>query len=137
MKKVGSGKRGPARKPVANTHTNDLDEYLARVSEPARTALTKVRAVIRSVAPPEATEGISYGIPTFKYKGMLAAFAAFSDHCSLFPGAGPTIEFKTEFKNFQTSKGTIRFAPDKPLPVTLLKKLIKARIAENERKKGR
>jgi uncharacterized protein YdhG (YjbR/CyaY superfamily) len=137
MKKVGSGKRGPARKLVANTNTNDVDEYLARVSEPARTALKKVRAVIRSVAPPEATEGISYGILTFKYKGMLAAFAAFSDHCSLFPGAGPTIEFKTEFKNFQTSKGTIRFAPDKPLPVTLLKKLIKARIAENERKKGR
>jgi uncharacterized protein YdhG (YjbR/CyaY superfamily) len=98
--------------------------------------LKKVRAVIRSVAPSEATESISYGIPTFKYKGMLASFAAFSNHCSLFPGAGPTIEFKNELKNFQTSKGTIRFAPDKPLPTTLLKKLVKSRIAENERKKG-
>jgi len=114
-----------------------VDEYLERVPEPARTTLNKVRVVIRSVAPPEATEGISYGIPTFKYKGMLASFAAFSDHCSLFPGAGPTIEFKNELKNFQTSKGTIRFAPDKPLPAILLKKLVKARIAENERKKGR
>ena len=114
-----------------------VDEYLERVPEPARTSLNKVRAVIRSVAPPEATEGISYGIPTFKYKGMLASFAAFSDHCSLFPGAGPTIEFKNELKNFQTSKGTIRFAPNKPLPATLLKRLMKARIAENERKKGR
>ena len=114
-----------------------VDEYLKRVAEPARTTLKKVRAVIRSVAPSEATEGISYGIPTFKYKGMLASFAAFSDHCSLFPGAGPTIEFKNELKNFQTSKGTIRFAPDKPLSSTLLKKLLKARIAENERKKGR
>jgi uncharacterized protein YdhG (YjbR/CyaY superfamily) len=113
-----------------------VDEYLGRVPEPARTTLKKVREVIRSVAPPEATEGISYGIPTFKYKGMLASFAAFSDHCSLFPGAGPTIEFKDELKNFQTSKGTIRFAPDKPLPTTLLRKLVKARIAENERKKG-
>jgi uncharacterized protein YdhG (YjbR/CyaY superfamily) len=114
-----------------------VDEYLERVPEPARTSLKKIRTVIRSVAPPEATEGISYGMPTFKYKGMLASFGAFSDHCSLFPGAGPTIEFKNELKNFQTSKGTIRFAPNKPLPAALLKRLVKARIAENERKKGR
>ncbi len=134
MKKK-SGKHAPARKPKVGT--NEVDEYLARVSEPARTTLKTVRAAIRSVAPPEAIEGISYGIPTFKYKGMLAAYAAFSDHCSLFPGAGPTVEFKNELKNFQTSKGTIRFAPDKPIPVTLLKKLVQARIAENERKKGR
>ena len=114
-----------------------VDEYLERVPEPARATLNKVRAVIRSVAPSEATEGISYGIPTFKYKGMLASFAAFSDHCSLFPGAGPTIEFKNELKNFQTSKGTIRFAPNKPLAAALLKRLVKARVAENGRKKGR
>ncbi|MGC2556148.1 MAG: DUF1801 domain-containing protein [Candidatus Sulfotelmatobacter sp.] len=129
MKRTKSGTRRKIPKTV--------DEYLERVPEPSRTTLNKVRKVIRSVAPPEATEGISYGIPTFKYKGMLASFAAFSDHCSLFPGAGPTIEFKNELKNFQTSKGTIRFAPDKPLPVALLRKLVKARIAENERKKGR
>jgi uncharacterized protein YdhG (YjbR/CyaY superfamily) len=114
-----------------------VDEYLEGVPEPARTTLNKVRAVIRSVAPPEATEGISYGMPTFKYKGMLASFAAFSDHCSLFPGAGPTIEFKNELKNFQTSKGTVRFAPNKPLPTALLKRLLKARTAENELKKSR
>lgn len=129
MKKTKNGKAVRVPKTV--------DEYLERVSEPARTTLNKVRAVIRSVAPDEATEGISYGIPTLKYKGMLASFAAFSDHCSLFPGAGPTIEFKNELKNFQTSKGTIRFAPNKPLPAALLKRLVKARIAENERKKGR
>jgi uncharacterized protein YdhG (YjbR/CyaY superfamily) len=114
-----------------------VDEYLRRVPEPARTTLKKVRAIIRSVAPPEATEGISYGIPTLKYKGMLASFAAFSDHCSLFPGAGPTIEFKNELKNFQTSKGTIRFALNKPLPATLLRKIVKLRIKENERRKAR
>ncbi|MFZ3275830.1 MAG: DUF1801 domain-containing protein [Candidatus Sulfotelmatobacter sp.] len=129
MKRTKSGTRRKIPKTV--------DEYLERVPEPSRTTLNKVRKVIRSVAPPEATEGISYGIPTFKYKGMFASFAAFSDHCSLFPGAGPTIEFKNELKNFQTSKGTIRFAPDKPLPAALLRKLVKARIAENERKKGR
>jgi uncharacterized protein YdhG (YjbR/CyaY superfamily) len=129
VKKKKSGKSTKVPKTV--------NEYLAGIPEPARTTLKKVRAVIRSVAPPEATEGISYGMPTFKYKGMLASFAAFSDHCSLFPGAGPTIEFKDELKDFQTSKGTIRFAPNKPLPATLLKKLLKARIAENERKKSR
>src|SRR5208283_5391714 len=111
--KKNSGKRGAAIKPQSGT--KDVDTYLAGITEPARSALNKVRAVIRSVAPSEATEGISYGIPTFKYKGMLASFAAFSDHCSLFPGAGPTIEFKNELKNFQTSKGTIRFAPNKPV----------------------
>ena len=135
MKKAKSSKRAPAKKSKAVT--NEVDEYLERVPEPARTTLKKIRTVIRSVAPPETTEGISYGMPTFKYKGMLASFAAFSDHCSLFPGAGPTIEFKNELKNFQTSKGTIRFAPNKPLPSALLKRLVKARIAENERKKGR
>jgi uncharacterized protein YdhG (YjbR/CyaY superfamily) len=122
---------------IATEVPKTIDEYLERTPEPARTTLNKVRAVIRSVAPPEATEGISYGIPTFKYKGMLASFAAFSGHCSLFPGAGPAVEFKDELKRFQTSKGTIRFALDKPLPAVLLKKLIKARIAENTRKKGR
>ena len=134
MKKTKSGKRRAGK---LKTGVDDVDEYLAGISEPARTTLNKVRAVIRSVAPPEATEGISYGIPMFKYKGMLAGFAAFSDHCSLFPGAGPTVEFKNDLKNFQTSKGTIRFARDKPLPATLLKKIVKSRIAENERKKGR
>ena len=129
MKKKKSGKSTKVPKTV--------NEYLAGVPEPARTTLNKVRAVIRSVAPTGATESISYGIPTFKYKGTLASFAAFSDHCSLFPGAGPTIEFKDELKNFQTSKGTIRFAPNKPLPAALLKRLVKARIAENDHKKGR
>jgi len=135
MKKTKSGDPGSVRK--LKTGADSVDEYLAEISEPARTTLKTVRAAIRSVAPPEAIEGISYGIPTFKYKGMLAAYAAFSDHCSLFPGAGPTVEFKNELKNFQTSKGTIRFAPNKPIPATLVKKLMKARIAENERKKGR
>ncbi len=134
MKKPKPSKRGPARK--RKTGAQFVDDYLAGISEPARTTLKRIRAVIRLVAPPEATEGISYGMPMFKYKGMLASFAAFSDHCSLFPGAGPTIKFKNELTNFETSKGTIRFAPDKPVPTTLLKKLVKARIAENEHKKG-
>ena len=112
-----------------------VDEYLERVPEPARATLNKVRAVIRSVAPSEATEGISYGMPTFKYKGMLASFAAFSDHCSLFPTASVIAAFKNELKAFSTSKGTIQFPTDKPLPIALVKKLVKARVAQHESKK--
>jgi uncharacterized protein YdhG (YjbR/CyaY superfamily) len=112
-----------------------VDEYLAIVPEPARTTLTKIRATIRAAAPKEATEGISYGMPMFKYKGMLVGFAAFSKHCSLFPGAGPIAALQDQLKGFPLSKGTIQFPMDKPLSASLVKMLVKARIAENERKK--
>jgi uncharacterized protein YdhG (YjbR/CyaY superfamily) len=122
----------------ANSVPRNIDEYLAGVLEPARTTLNKVRAVIRSAVPPETTEAISYGMPTFKYKGSLVAFGAFSNHCSLFPMSLSVIEaFKNELKPFQTSKGTLQFPVDKPLPAALLKKLVKARIAQNELKKKR
>jgi uncharacterized protein YdhG (YjbR/CyaY superfamily) len=118
-----------------NAAPKTVDEYLAGVPEPARTTLNRVRAVIRSAAPPEATEVISYRIPMFKYKGMLMGFAAFSNHCSLFPGSLSAMkELKNELKDFETSKGTIRFPMDKPPSTALIKKLLKARLAENERK---
>src|ERR1700726_4699828 len=110
-----------------------VDEYLARVSEPARGTLKKIRALIRSVVPPEATEIISYGIPSFKYKGWLVGYAAFANHCSFFPGALPG-KFANLLKRFPTSKGTIRFPVDKPLPAALVKKLVRARIAGNKLK---
>jgi uncharacterized protein YdhG (YjbR/CyaY superfamily) len=114
----------------------DIDEYLAGVPEPARTTLSKVRAVIRSVVPKEAAEAISYGIPTFKYQGSLVAFAAFKNHCSLFPMSKAVIEaFKNELKGYETSKGTIHFALDRPLPAALLKKMVKMRMAQNEERK--
>lgn len=91
--------------------------------------------MIRSAAPPEATEAISYGIPAFQYKGTLIWYAAFSDHCSLFPTAAVIREFKDELKAYKTAKGTIQFPVDKPLPATLVKKLVKARVAQVERKK--
>jgi uncharacterized protein YdhG (YjbR/CyaY superfamily) len=100
--------------------------------------LQKIRTSIRSAVPPEATEAISYRIPTFKYKGSLVAFAAFSHHCSFFPMSYAVIgAFKNELKAFEVSKGTIRFPVDKPLPAALVKKMVKARIAENERKRKR
>lgn len=112
-----------------------VDEYLAGVPEPARTTLSRLRAIIRATVPAEATEAISYGMPAFRYKGPLIAFAAFTNHCSLFPMSGAVIkEFEDELKEFQTSKGTIRFSVDKPPSAALVKKLVKARIAQNERK---
>jgi uncharacterized protein YdhG (YjbR/CyaY superfamily) len=112
-----------------------IDEYLAVVPEPARTTLERMRAVIRS-AVPEATEAISYGLPTFKYQGRgLVAIAAFKKHCSLFPMSGAVIEkFSHELESFHTSKGTLQFPLDKPLSATLVKKIIKARIVEIEQK---
>jgi uncharacterized protein YdhG (YjbR/CyaY superfamily) len=109
-----------------------IDEYLAGVSEPARGTLKKVRAAIRSAAPSESTETISYGIPAFKYKGVLVWFAAFSDHCSLFPTAAVIAAFKDELKGYSTTKGTIHFPSDEPLPAALIKKLVKARVAQLE-----
>jgi uncharacterized protein YdhG (YjbR/CyaY superfamily) len=116
----------------------DIDDYLSRVPEPARTALDKLRATIRAAAPAEATEAITYGIPTFKYNGSLVAFAAFSHHCSLFPMSLSVIEkFKSDLKDFEVSKGTIRFTPDSPLPASLVKKIVAARIGQQKLKKRR
>jgi uncharacterized protein YdhG (YjbR/CyaY superfamily) len=114
-----------------------IDEYLAGVPEPAHSTLEQIRAVIRSAVPSGATEAISYRIPAFKYKGVLVWFAAFSDHCSLFPGPGIMEAFKDELKRYSISKGTIHFPLDKPLPATLLRKIVKARVATNEKKKKR
>jgi uncharacterized protein YdhG (YjbR/CyaY superfamily) len=130
MKTAKTGKRGSTAK---SKIANSVDEYLARVPEPARGTLKKIRAMIRSVVPADASEAISYGIPSFKYKGWLVGYAAFANHCSFFPGALPR-KFADELKRFPTSKGTIRFPVDKPLPAALVKKLVRARIAANKLK---
>ena len=135
MKKPSSGDRDSAAGAKGGLVPKTVDEYLAGGPEPARNTLHKVRAASRSAAPPEATEAISYRIPTFRYKGALLSFAAFTNHCSLFPMSYAVIEaFRNDLKDYQISKGTIRFPVDKPLPATLVKKMVKARIAEKERK---
>ncbi len=135
MKTVKSANRSSAAK--GNGAPKSVDEYLAGVPEPARGTLNKIRAAIRSAAPPEATETISYGMPAVKHKGVLVWFAAFSNHCSLFPTASVIEAFKNELKGFSTSKGTIQFPTDKPLPTALVKKLVKARVVQSESKKRR
>ena len=115
----------------------NVDEYLAGVPEPARSTLNRIRAAIRSAVPPEATEAIGYGIPTFRYKGALLGFAAFPNHCSLFPTASVIEALKNELRGFSTSKGTIQFPTDKPVPAALIKKLVKERIRQDKIKKQR
>ena len=113
-----------------------VDEYLDAVPEPARTTLNKVRAIIKSVVPKEATEGLSYGMPAFKYKGPLFAYAAFKEHCSLFPMSAALIdEMADELTAYRTSKGTLQFPMNKPPSAALIQKMVKARIAQNEAKK--
>jgi uncharacterized protein YdhG (YjbR/CyaY superfamily) len=129
MKKRTAAPPRRARRATPGT----VEEYVARVAEPARRTLSRMRAVIRSVVPREATETISYGIPAFKHNRVLVWYAAFADHCSLFP-TGEIIEaFGDELAGFKISKGTIQFPIDKPLPVALIKRIVKARVARSER----
>ena len=112
--------------------TKAVDAFLAKVPEPARTALEKLRAQIATAAP-DAEELINYGVPMFRLGGRnLVSLVAAKTHCSFFIQSPAVIEtFAGELGGFDTSKGTIRFTPDKPVPAALVKKLVKARIAEN------
>jgi uncharacterized protein YdhG (YjbR/CyaY superfamily) len=109
-----------------------VEDYLAALPEESRAALEKLRQMIKAAAP-EATETISYQIPAFKDHGrLLVYYAAFKDHCSLFPASMKVIEdHRKELEPYYTAKGTIRFHPDKPLPAALVEKLVKARLVEN------
>jgi uncharacterized protein YdhG (YjbR/CyaY superfamily) len=109
-----------------------IDEYLARVEPEQRAALEVLRRIIRKAAP-KAEEVITYGIPAFRHHGFLIGFSASAKHCALHPMNGHTVaDFAADLTGYSTSKGTIRFTPDKPLPATLVRKIVRARVAENE-----
>lgn len=128
MKKVTS--RNGAKK---NAKPETIDDYLVTVPEEARAALEKLRKTIKAAAP-KAEECISYQLPAFRLNGrMLVAFGATANHYAFHPMSSSTVEtHKGELKGYDTSKGTIRFPANKPLPDALVKKLVKARIEENE-----
>ena len=109
-----------------------IDDYLAALSADKRAALEKLRKTIRAAAP-RAEECISYSLAAFRLDGrMLVAFGATANHCAFFPMSSLTVgAHKDELKGYDISKGTIRFQPDKPLTAALVRKLVKARIAEN------
>ena len=108
-----------------------IDEYLAPLSDDQRAALEKIRKTIWAAAP-QAEECISYGLAAFRLNGKpLVGFGASAKHCAFYPMNGSTVAaFKKELKNYDTSKGTIRFPASKPLPAALVRKLVKARVAE-------
>jgi len=114
----------------------NIDEYLAGQAPKTRTALQKLRKIILSVTP-DAEEVISYAMPAFKYHGMLVGFAGWKEHVGFYPWNSRTVaEFKDELKGYETSKGAIQFPLDKPIPVTLVKKIVKARMKENMAKES-
>lgn len=115
-----------------------VEDYLAALPEASRAALEKLRKTIKAAAP-DATETISYQIPTFTDHGRsLVSYAAFKDHCSLFPASQAVKDaLGDELKPYVTGKATIRFHPDKPLPVALVKRIVKARIEENATRRRR
>ena len=117
---------GPVRR--VTSAPKDIDDYLADTPEPARDMLIKMRAAIRSALPAEATEVISYRMPAFKLNKVLVWFAAFRDHCSLFPTGTVLAQFKSDLAGYKTSKGTVQFPFDKPPPTPLIKRLVKARL---------
>jgi uncharacterized protein YdhG (YjbR/CyaY superfamily) len=110
-----------------------VDEFLAKVPEPQRAALEDLRKVIRTAAP-GATELINYGVPMLKLNGKnLVSFAAAKDHCSFYVQSPAVMNaHAAELTGFKTSKGTVQFTPDRPIPGDLVTKLVNARIAENE-----
>jgi len=115
-----------------------IDEYLGALSDDKRVALEKLRKTIRAVAP-RAEECIIYRLPAFRLDGKpLVAFGATASHCAFYPMSGTTVEaHKHELTGYDTSKGTIRFQAANPLPSALIRKLVKARIAENASQRER
>ncbi len=110
-----------------------IDDYLAAFPAGVREKLETVRQTIKKAAP-EAIEKISYGIPTFYLNGNLVHFGGFKSHIGFFPGAAPVAEFKKELSDYKTSKGTVQFPLDKPLPLELISKITKACVKRNQTK---
>ena len=117
-----------------------IDEYIATFPEEIQKILQELRATIKACAP-DAKEKISYQMPTFDLKGNLVHFAAFKNHIGLYPTPSGTEAFKRELSSYQGAKGSIKFPIDKPLPMDLIRKIVKFRVAENlakaEKKSGK
>jgi uncharacterized protein YdhG (YjbR/CyaY superfamily) len=124
---AGRGKRASA---IGKDGPKRVAEYIAAAPKPARSRLKEMRAAIRSAVPTEAVEVISYRIPAFKTKKVLVWYAGFSKHCSLFPTASVIEEFRDELAEFTVSKGTVQFPIEQALPTALIKKMVKARVAQ-------
>ena len=123
---------------VTPPRSADVDAFLARLPEDVREALESLRGTIARAAP-EAVEGISYGVPAFKYRARpLVSFGAGKSHCSFYVQSPGVIDaYRDELAAYDTAKGTVRFTPDEPLPKRLVIKLVQARMAETDSAAGR
>ena len=111
----------------------DFEQYLLSFPEQAGELLKQVRATIKKAAP-QAQEVISYGMPAFKWNGMLAWFAAHTNHIGFYPGASGISAFKKEISKYKNAKGSVQFPFDQPIPLGLITKMIKFRLKENSLK---
>jgi uncharacterized protein YdhG (YjbR/CyaY superfamily) len=107
-----------------------IDAYIAAFPEDIRKKLEKLRKAIQAAAP-RAEEAIAWGMPTFRLNGNLVHFAAFKDHISLFPSSSPIPAFRKDLASYKVSKGTIQFPLDRPIPLDLVKRIVKFRVREN------
>jgi uncharacterized protein YdhG (YjbR/CyaY superfamily) len=123
--------RSAASKDTKSHRSRDVDAYVESAPKAARPMLVQLRKIIKAAAP-GATEGISYRMPYYNYNGALVWFAAFKNHLGFFVRPPVIQEHKKELKGYETTKSTVRFPIGKPLPVALIRKLVKARVAKNE-----
>ncbi len=112
------------------SNLNTIDEYIAQFPEDIQTILKKIRMIIQNEAP-DATEAISYQMPTFKLNGNLVHFAAYKNHIGFYPNPSGITPFNEELKNYKTSKGAIQFQLNEPIPYVLIEKIVKYRVKEN------
>lgn len=114
----------------ATTDVTTIDQYIQRFPEKVRSILTQLRATVREAAP-EATEKISYQMPTFYYNGNLVHFAAFKNHIGFYPAPSGIEAFNEELRKYKGAKGSVQFPIDEPLPLDLISRIVKFRVAEN------
>jgi uncharacterized protein YdhG (YjbR/CyaY superfamily) len=114
----------------------NIDEYIRQFPVDKREKLESIRTAIKQSAP-DAEEAIKYGIPTFVYNGNLVHFAAFKEHIGFYPTSSGIRAFTKELYKYELSKGTVRFPADKPLPIGLIKKIVRFRVKENQKKKNK
>lgn len=112
-----------------------VDAYIESFPDDVKAKLQTLRNIIQKTVP-EATEGISYGMPSYKLNGPLVYFGGFKDHISLFPTGSGVAALKKDLVGYETTKGTIHFPLDKPLPLPLIKKVVEFKVQENSNKKG-
>lgn len=118
-------------KEMENTKIDKVEDYIASFPEDIQELLKELREAVRETAP-EAMEKISYGMPTFAMDGNIIHFAAFKNHIGLYPGADGVAAFQDELKPYKTSKGTIQFSLDQPLPMNLIKRIVNYKVEENK-----